>query len=177
MHKFKQAGLLSQQQYPDKTRQFNSWSEFTKFAINDHEIESMRQVLNWLGLLDESPHEKIEVSSNFDGFCQILQRKLKYSPGEHDMVFLHHRIVAFDPERKVRRVIDASLCEFGNEEFSAMARTVGLPVAVAALKILNGEMDGVIGVKAPIEARIYQPILEALKQGKYFKFITKEEEQ
>ena len=43
-----------------------------------------------------------------------------------------------------------------------MAKTVGLPVAMAALKILNGKIT-TPGVQIPISKEVYKPILEELK--------------
>jgi saccharopine dehydrogenase (NAD+, L-glutamate forming) len=43
-----------------------------------------------------------------------------------------------------------------------MAKTVGLPVAIAALKILNGEIKSK-GVQIPIESTIYKSILKELE--------------
>jgi hypothetical protein len=44
-----------------------------------------------------------------------------------------------------------------------MAKTVGLPVAIAALKILQGEIK-TPGVQLPISKEVYEPILKELKE-------------
>jgi hypothetical protein len=43
-----------------------------------------------------------------------------------------------------------------------MAKTVGLPVAMAALQILNGKIT-TPGVQLPINKEVYEPILEELE--------------
>ena len=43
-----------------------------------------------------------------------------------------------------------------------MAKTVGLPVAIAALKILDGEINNP-GVQIPINPSVYNPILKELE--------------
>jgi len=43
-----------------------------------------------------------------------------------------------------------------------MAKTVGLPVAIATLAILNGKIK-TPGVQIPITKEVYAPILEELK--------------
>jgi saccharopine dehydrogenase (NAD+, L-glutamate forming) len=53
------------------------------------------------------------------------------------------------------------VCLGDGDKQTAMAKTVGLPVAIAALKILNGEITDT-GVQIPIKASIYKPILEEL---------------
>jgi hypothetical protein len=44
-----------------------------------------------------------------------------------------------------------------------MAKTVGLPVAIATLKILNKEIT-TPGVQLPITKEVYTPILKELEQ-------------
>ena len=44
-----------------------------------------------------------------------------------------------------------------------MAKTVGLPVAMAALQILNGNIT-TPGVQLPIKREVYEPILKELEQ-------------
>jgi saccharopine dehydrogenase-like NADP-dependent oxidoreductase len=49
-----------------------------------------------------------------------------------------------------------------DQTYTAMAKTVGLPVAMAAIRILNGEIS-TSGVQLPINKEVYEPILEELK--------------
>ena len=56
---------------------------------------------------------------------------------------------------------------------TAMARTVGLPVAIATLKILNGAIS-TPGVQLPITREVYDPILKELAENG---IIFKEEEK
>ena len=44
-----------------------------------------------------------------------------------------------------------------------MAKTVGLPVAIAALRILNGHIKNP-GVQIPISKEVYEPILKELQE-------------
>ena len=60
--------------------------------------------------------------------------------------------------------IDATMVTTGNDQVStAMARTVGLPVAMATLRILNGEIT-TPGVQLPISKEVYEPILKELAE-------------
>ena len=45
-----------------------------------------------------------------------------------------------------------------------MAKTVGLPVAIATKLILNGEINS-IGVKIPTTKDIYSPVLKELEEN------------
>ena len=63
-----------------------------------------------------------------------------------------------------KRQIDAKLVVIGeDQEHTAMAKTVGLPVAMATLKILNGEIT-TPGVQLPIRREVYEPILQELQE-------------
>ena len=60
--------------------------------------------------------------------------------------------------------IESSLVVKGESQtFTAMAKTVGLPVAIATLKILNKEIT-TPGVQLPITKEVYAPILKELEQ-------------
>ena len=49
-----------------------------------------------------------------------------------------------------------------DQTYTAMAKTVGLPVAIATLSILNGLIRSP-GVQLPIKKEVYDPILEELE--------------
>ena len=59
-----------------------------------------------------------------------------------------------------------------DQTYTAMAKTVGLPVAMATLDILNGKIKNP-GVQLPILKEVYNPILEELKD---YGIIFKEKE-
>ena len=50
-----------------------------------------------------------------------------------------------------------------DQKETAMAKTVGLPVAIATLKILKGEIT-TPGVQLPIKKEVYGPILKELEK-------------
>jgi saccharopine dehydrogenase-like NADP-dependent oxidoreductase len=61
------------------------------------------------------------------------------------------------------------VCIGEDQTYTAMAKTVGLPVAMATLLILNGKIT-TPGVQLPIRKEVYQPILKELEEyGVVFK--------
>lgn len=61
--------------------------------------------------------------------------------------------------------IDSTMVHLGEDQtYTAMAKTVGLPVAIATLKILNKEIT-TTGVLRPITKEIYDPILKELAEN------------
>lgn len=103
-----------------------------------------------------------------DLFALLLAHKLRYKSHERDMVFLSHELISrprsANPYTDVREEIHtSSLIVRGTPEHSAMALTVGLPVAFAALRILDGEVH-VRGVAGPTaDVGLYRLILEDLE--------------
>jgi len=60
--------------------------------------------------------------------------------------------------------IDATMVCIGDDQtYTAMAKTVGLPVAMATLQILNGNIK-TPGVQLPIQKEVYEPILKELEE-------------
>jgi saccharopine dehydrogenase-like NADP-dependent oxidoreductase len=118
------------------------------------------QRLDWLGLFDNQ-----EVPSNvttyLDSVCNLFEQKLKYAPGERDMIVMHHEFIAEYPNRKEK--IMSTMIDYGipNGD-SSMSRTVALPVAIASRMILEGSID-LVGVHRPVMPEVYEPILKELE--------------
>ncbi|MDG1041022.1 MAG: saccharopine dehydrogenase C-terminal domain-containing protein [Polaribacter sp.] len=92
---------------------------------------------------------------------KILSDKWTLSEDDKDMIIMHH-IFGYELNGK-KQQIESSMVAFGeNQTYTAMAKTVGLPVAIAALKILNGTIK-TPGVQRPITKEIYEPILHELE--------------
>jgi len=98
--------------------------------------------------------------------AQILQRILMDSwslqENDKDMIVMQHK---FGYEYKgERRQIESSMVVIGEDQtYTAMAKTVGLPVGIATLLILNKKIT-TPGVQMPITKEVYEPILEELKE-------------
>jgi len=84
-------------------------------------------------------------------------------PDERDLVLLHHEIVARDCHTGLEQVHTSTLTAYGDARASAMARTVGLPVAFAAQRVLDGAVraTGVCGPTA--DEAVWKGVLEGLE--------------
>lgn len=97
--------------------------------------------------------------------AQILQKILMDSWTLHDddkdMIVMYHK---FGYELNGEKYqIDSSMVVLGeNQTYTAMSKTVGLPVAIATLAILNGKIK-TPGVQIPITKEVYTPILKELQ--------------
>ncbi|KZT50477.1 hypothetical protein CALCODRAFT_444572 [Calocera cornea HHB12733] len=132
--------------------------------------------LQWLGLLPSGaapehgfyPKLPTVALSPLDLLSVLLSHRLRYQPGERDLVILGHEVVAqpgLASNRNLEATVHSSLLVvYGDEHSSAMARTVGLPVAFAALRILDGSID-VRGVTGPTIPSIYRRMLKDLAEA------------
>ena len=97
--------------------------------------------------------------------AQILQKILMDSwtlkKEDKDMIVMYHKFGYV--QNGVQKQIESNMVVVGDDQtYTAMAKTVGLPVAIATLKILNGEIT-TPGVQLPITKEVYEPILKELK--------------
>eukprot|EP00624_Nannochloropsis_granulata_P005946 evm.model.NODE_42378_length_25727_cov_25.663311.1 len=128
--------------------------------------------LGWLGLgMGEGVSLPLSGSlSVIDAFSALLEEKLKYAPGEVDMVAMRHDIIVAHGgqrgEEERHHHHTSTLLVYGNERDSAMAMTVGKTAAVATDLVLRGELqkDKIFGVLAPTLPQIYLPMLDRLAE-------------
>jgi saccharopine dehydrogenase (NADP+, L-glutamate forming) len=74
---------------------------------------------------------------------------------------MQHEFVAQYPGH--REAITSTMIDYGIPYGdTSMARTVGLPPAITARMILQGELAGLTGVHVPVIPEIYEPVLAEL---------------
>ncbi len=107
--------------------------------------------------------------------AQILQKILMDSwtlkQEDKDMIVMYHKFV-YELNGKKYQIDATMVCKGDNQTYTAMAKTVGLPVAIGTLKLLNNEFN-LKGVQIPIKKAIYKPILNELED---FDIIFKEKQ-
>lgn len=90
----------------------------------------------------------------------ILEKKLALQPTDKDMVVMLHEI-EYESEG-VKNLVKSSLVAKGEDSIhTAMAKTVGLPLGIAAKFILNGTIT-TRGLHIPIVSSIYHSVLKEL---------------
>ncbi|CAP72930.1 uncharacterized protein PODANS_2_3550 [Podospora anserina S mat+] len=116
--------------------------------------------LKWIGLFSD---EAITPKGNpLDTLCATLEKKMQYEEKERDLVMLQHKfeIEHADGSRETRT---STLCEYGVVGgYSAMAKTVGVPCAVAVKQVLEGKISQK-GVLAPMSWEICEPLMRELE--------------
>ncbi len=106
-----------------------------------------------IGLLNGSPARILE---------HILQKKWTLSPADKDLIVMWHRFIY--EANHVRKEIQSSLIVEGDDAIhTGMAKTVGLPLGIAARLLLQGAITR-RGVAIPVHREIYDPILSELRK-------------
>jgi saccharopine dehydrogenase-like NADP-dependent oxidoreductase len=97
--------------------------------------------------------------------AQILEKILTDSwtlaPNDKDMIVMYHKF-GYELNGERRQIDSTMVCLGEDQTYTAMAKTVGLPVAMATLQILNGNIK-TPGVQLPLNKEVYLPILEELE--------------
>ena len=97
--------------------------------------------------------------------AQILEKILSDSwtlqPEDKDMIVMYHKF-GYEWNGITSQIDSKMVCIGDDQMYTAMAKTVGLPVAMATLLILNGKIQ-TSGVQLPIQKEVYEPILKELE--------------
>ena len=126
----------------------------------DIESEIMYK-LRWLGVFSD---ELVGIKKGTP--AQILEHLLKkkwtLDPSDRDMIVMWHKFNYL--ENGTPRQIEAHMVAIGDDETNtAMSKTVGLPLAIAAKLILQNKL-AINGVHIPTNKIIYNPVLDELEK-------------
>ncbi|WP_291788437.1 saccharopine dehydrogenase C-terminal domain-containing protein [Cecembia sp.] len=128
--------------------------------------------IKWLGLLEEIPMSKTK-GSPASLLQDLLERKWALQPDDKDMIVMQHLFEVKTPEG-LKTITSSLVCKGENQVHTAMAKTVGLPLAMAVDLFLDGTIQS-RGLRLPISAEFYNPILNKLEEeGIIFKESTLE---
>ncbi|MFN8166744.1 MAG: saccharopine dehydrogenase C-terminal domain-containing protein [Bacteroidia bacterium] len=118
------------------------------------------KMVEWTGIFgNEKP--ALPDSTPAQILQHLLEQKWKLKEDDKDMIVMQHAFEYTIGTKKYRHL--SSLVVKGeNQVFTSMAKTVGLPAAIAARLILNGKIN-LKGVQIPVKREIYHPILAELK--------------
>mmetsp|Transcript_21573 Transcript_21573/g.52811 ORF Transcript_21573/g.52811 Transcript_21573/m.52811 type:complete len:837 (-) Transcript_21573:282-2792(-) len=121
--------------------------------------------LEWVGLFDSTDKIPAGTKAPIDVMCHLWTNKMQYGEDEKDMIVMQH---IFEVEHKdgTREELTSTMVHFGlgkyhhiPSKFTAMARTVSLPLACAIRMKLEDRIKRT-GVIRPVYPEIYNPILE-----------------
>ena len=106
-----------------------------------------------IGLKNATPAQMLQ---------SILEKSWTLQEEEKDMIVMQH-LFGYEMDGE-KHQIESSFVVLGeNQTYTAMSKTVGLPLGIATLKILKGEIK-TPGVQIPISKEVYEPILKELEE-------------
>ncbi|MDZ4668161.1 MAG: saccharopine dehydrogenase C-terminal domain-containing protein [bacterium] len=116
--------------------------------------------ISWLGLLEPTKIE-LENATPAQALQKLLQEKWKLNKNDLDQIVMHHQI-SYTRNKKVHTIHSSLFVDGESQTLTAMAKTVGLPLAIATKLILQGKIKS-RGVQIPLNREFYEPILNELE--------------
>ncbi|WAR59798.1 hypothetical protein PtB15_11B439 [Puccinia triticina] len=189
MHVLKKIGLVRKDGHFEwsKAGVPRRWDEVIEKMGKKIEDGRTKRVLTKLGLLPGSdastmrsndlpmmPSEsELQRILPIDLLCQFLSHKLQYGPNERDMVLLSHEL-RIETSTGAQQILKSELIARGDEENSAMSRTVGSPIGIGALVVLKEAAQIPKGVVRPVEQAVWESVLNQLETESHLKMVEKQ---
>jgi len=131
-----------------------------KFLSVSSKSKVIRQ-LKFLGLLNG---DLINLGEKTDAevLQHIVEDKLKMEASDKDMIVMMHEI-EFERRNMATRMHITLVVKGTDNRHTAMAKTVGLPLGIAAKLILEEKIKEK-GLHIPVKPTIYEPVLEELEK-------------
>ena len=149
---------------------FKDWFDLKReklFSKTQKKVDQMdffnsefSEQVDYLGL---NKDEKIpfQITNSASLLQYLLERKLVMKPHDKDMIIMLHEI-EFSIDRENKKTKSCLIVKGENQSYTAMAKTVGLPLAIAAKLILENKIQ-LTGLHIPVIREIYEPVLRELE--------------
>jgi len=93
---------------------------------------------------------------------------------DKDMIVMYNKFLYDNQTGQPMEYISSMVVKGENMERTAMSKTVGLPLAIAAELVLDGTID-LVGTQVPMHPTIYKPVLKELeKEGIKFTHVERQ---
>ncbi|MBS9525559.1 saccharopine dehydrogenase NADP-binding domain-containing protein [Litoribacter alkaliphilus] len=125
--------------------------------IDDEVIDKIK----WLGMFSDEPLP-IFKGSPAKILQTLLEEKWALKADDKDMIVMQHQFEVKTAEG-VEKITSSLVIKGQNQDYTAMAKTVGLPLAIAVDLFMDGKLD-IKGLQLPIKPEIYLPILGELEK-------------
>lgn len=146
--------------YHKKVKAFKENNPDSKLMplLSDSNIEAQ---FRYLGLYDDSPLPP--ANSSAEVMLSLLVNHLVMKQEDKDMIVMVHEI-EYEIAHTRKKITSTLIVEGDDSLNTAMAKTVGAPLAIGASLILEGKITAT-GLHIPVIPEIYEPILERLAQN------------
>ena len=141
--------------HPDKSVEI----KLCDYLLLDPQGDIMKK-LKWLGIFERTPIG-LEKASPADILQRLLEDRWRLEEREKDMIVMQHQI-GYSIEKHHRRLTTSLVVIGENSRHTAMSKTVGWPLGIAAKLILTGDINE-SGVRLPVSPVYYGPIINELR--------------
>jgi saccharopine dehydrogenase (NADP+, L-glutamate forming) len=117
-------------------------------------------LLEWMGIFSEQPIPD-QPATSAELLLKLLLNKWEMKPDDKDMVVMQHEVEYLHRNKKIK-LTSSMVLKGENREYSAMAKTVGLPMGILARIAMNKKLPQVKGVHIPNMPSIYRPVMTEL---------------
>ncbi|MCX6350275.1 MAG: saccharopine dehydrogenase NADP-binding domain-containing protein [Bacteroidetes bacterium] len=143
-----------------------SWKDLFLMCMKDDDWSAIltkenASTIEWAGLLSDEKI-KLEIGTCAEALQLLLENKWKMAADDKDRIVMIHEIEYTLGGQQYH--LQATLDLDGEDNHkTAMAKTVGLPLALAA-ELISENKISITGVHLPIKKEIYQPLLKRLAE-------------
>lgn len=165
-------GLTNQNDHHEirNCKTFSDWfflklkkQENDKPLSDDFMDEEFSAQIDFIGLRSND-YLPVPITNSATLLRRLLEKNLAMKATDKDMVVLLHEI-EYTLGDNIRKLIKSTLIVKGEDRINtAMAKTVGLPLGIAARLILENKIK-LTGLHIPVLPEIYQPVLSELENN------------
>ncbi|MBK8145325.1 MAG: saccharopine dehydrogenase NADP-binding domain-containing protein [Bacteroidetes bacterium] len=160
--------------YPTDNSTYKAWfMEATKHIEGATAKEKIKTIyandalaenlLEWLGIFSEETIKIKTEASSAQILLARIEEKWKMEDSDKDMIVMQHEF-EYGRRNLDAKLISTLVVEGEDKTYTAMAKTVGLPMAIFTKLFLNGKIKNLLGVQIPIMKEVYKPILKELTE-------------
>lgn len=130
-------------------------------SLNIDVKDKVMDMLTWLEIFKDKPINKNR-SNSAEILLNLLLEKWQMNPEDKDLVVMQHEVEYIHKGTKIS--LTSNMVVKGDDrKYSAMAKTVGLPMGVLAKMILAKRIVPPVGVHIPNMPSVYKPVMNELK--------------
>lgn len=132
-------------------------AHYMKFDLDSEEMYRLK----WLGVFDDTKKVGLKNATPAQILLKILEDKWTLQEGDKDMLVMWHKFNYM--LNGTAHELHSSMVAVGEDlVYTAMAKTVGLPLGISVKLILNDKIK-LKGVQIPVVKEIYEPVLRELQ--------------
>ena len=147
--------------YNLKAKNLNELQDFLKLEFDISPSSQEFKNLKWSGFFSDKKF-KLKKGNFSDYLLSILKDKWTLDNDDIDEIVMVHKFI-FKVDMTLKKITSFLKVEGEDKTYTAMSKTVGLPIAVLIEHIINNDFNK-SGIHLPFDKVIYKPVLERLSE-------------